>query len=185
MRRALSASLLALLLCTAATNAEIIRLTVVHTNDIHGGIDPSEATFMSRDFPPKLGGGPSMISFLQDARREVESRGGRFLLLDAGDIFQGTPVGTVTKGRAVIDFMNLAGYDALALGNHDFDEGTTDLECLPERLKGRRYYEPRDVGRERDIARIVIRAVYELDRRTLRLHRRDAMRGGTAADEDA
>jgi 2',3'-cyclic-nucleotide 2'-phosphodiesterase (5'-nucleotidase family) len=135
MLRALPVALLALLLGSGSPGAEIVRLTVVHTNDIHGGIDPSEATFMSRDFPPKLGGGPSMVTFLRDVREEVESRGGRFLLLDAGDIFQGTPVGTVTKGRAVVDFMNLAGYDAFALGNHDFDEGKENAQELVRRAK--------------------------------------------------
>ncbi|MEZ5064814.1 MAG: bifunctional UDP-sugar hydrolase/5'-nucleotidase [bacterium] len=135
IRRVLSGVLAGLLLVASSAPAEIVRLTVVHTNDIHGGIDPSSATYMNRDFPPKLGGGASMITVLQKIREDVEKRGGRFLLLDAGDIFQGTPVGTVTKGRAVIDFMNRAGYDALALGNHDFDEGKENCQELVRRAK--------------------------------------------------
>ena len=86
--------------------AEIVRLTVVHTNDVHGGIDPTGATYMSRDFPPRLGGGASLITLLERVRRDVERKGGHLLVLDAGDIFQGTPVGTLTRGRAVVDFMN-------------------------------------------------------------------------------
>lgn len=119
----------------AAASAEIVRLTVVHTNDIHGGIDPSSATFMNRDFPPRLGGGASMITVVERLREETSRQGGHFVLLDAGDIFQGTPVGTVTQGRAVIDFMNRARYDALAIGNHDFDEGKENCWELVRRAQ--------------------------------------------------
>jgi 2',3'-cyclic-nucleotide 2'-phosphodiesterase (5'-nucleotidase family) len=139
MLRGVLLSLLVVLLLPVApvpasvAGAGIVRLTVVHTNDIHGGIDPAEATYMNPDFPPKLGGGASMVTFLRTVREDVESRGGHFLLVDAGDIFQGTPVGTVTKGRAVIDFMNRARYDVLALGNHDFDEGKENAQELVRR----------------------------------------------------
>jgi len=115
--------------------AEIVKLTVVHTNDIHGGINPSDATFMNREFPPRLGGAASMVTMLRRIREEVEASGGHFLMVDAGDTFQGTPVGTLTKGRAVIDFMNAAGYDLLALGNHDFDEGKENCRELVGRAK--------------------------------------------------
>lgn len=121
------------LLVAAPASARIVHLTVVHTNDVHGGINPSDATFMSRHFPPRLGGAASMITLLNDLRQDVEAGGGHFLLLDAGDTFQGTPIGTLTKGRAVIDFMNEAGYDALALGNHDFDEGKENCQDLVRR----------------------------------------------------
>ena len=49
------------------------------------------------------------------------------LLLDAGDFFQGRPVGTVSKGRAVIEYMNAIGYDAMTIGNHEFDIMDDDL----------------------------------------------------------
>ena len=45
------------------------------------------------------------------------------MVLDAGDIFQGTPLGTKTEGRAIIEYMNAVGYDAVCAGNHDFDLG--------------------------------------------------------------
>ena len=48
--------LLGALVVAAPGEAEIVKLTIVHTNDIHGGINPSDATFMNRDFPPRLGG---------------------------------------------------------------------------------------------------------------------------------
>ncbi len=118
-----------------SAHAEIVKLTVVHTNDIHGGINPADATYMNREFPPRLGGAASMITLLKSLRRDVEAGDGHFLLMDAGDTFQGTPVGTLTKGRAVIDFMNEAQYDALALGNHDFDEGKENCMSLVDRAK--------------------------------------------------
>jgi len=140
MRRPRSATLgvlaLAFLLAgglLGRAEARIVRLTVVHTNDVHGGIDPQNATFMNREFPPRLGGAASMITLLRRLRRDVEAGEGHFLLVDAGDIFQGTPVGTLTKGRAVIDFMNAAGYDVMALGNHDFDEGKENCQELVRR----------------------------------------------------
>jgi 2',3'-cyclic-nucleotide 2'-phosphodiesterase (5'-nucleotidase family) len=134
--RALAATLLvATALSGSGAGAEIVKLTVVHTNDIHGGINPSDATYMNREFPPRLGGGASMITLLRNLRRDVEAGHGHFLLMDAGDIFQGTPIGTLTKGRAVIDFMNDAQYDVLALGNHDFDEGKENCMSLVERAQ--------------------------------------------------
>ena len=115
--------------------AKIVRLTVVHTNDIHGGINPSDATYMNRDYPPRLGGAASMITLLRELRSKVEAKGGDFLLVDSGDIFQGTPVGTLTKGRAVIDLMNAAQFDLFALGNHDFDEGKENCQALVDRAR--------------------------------------------------
>ncbi len=135
VRSALLAAAALVALAAGAVDARVVRLTIVHTNDIHGGIDPSGATFMSRDFPPKLGGGASMVTLLERVRRDVDRKGGHLLVLDAGDIFQGTPIGTLTRGRAVIDFMNAAGYDAFALGNHDFDEGKENARELVARAR--------------------------------------------------
>ncbi|HMB68002.1 MAG TPA: bifunctional UDP-sugar hydrolase/5'-nucleotidase [bacterium] len=132
MRRIAAFALLLLLAATPA-GAKIVRLTVMHTNDIHGGIGPSDATYMNREFPPRIGGAASMITVLQRVRQEAEARGQAFLLMDSGDTFQGTPIGTLTKGRAVIDFMNRAHYDVLALGNHDFDEGKENCQDLVKR----------------------------------------------------
>ena len=136
MYRRIRATILSLAALAAAApgHAEIVKVTVVHTNDIHGGINPADATFMNREFPPRLGGAASMVTLLRRLRSEVEAGSGHFLLLDAGDTFQGTPVGTLTKGRAVIDFMNAAGYDLLALGNRpsgSFGQGTAEKAAVP------------------------------------------------------
>ncbi len=112
--------------------ADIMRLSVVFTNDIHGGIDASGATFMNREFPPPLGGAASAVAYLEQLRAKAESEGSHVLLMDQGDIFQGTPVGNYRKGESVIDYFNLADFDLWTVGNHDFDEGSENLWHLIE-----------------------------------------------------
>jgi 5'-nucleotidase / UDP-sugar diphosphatase len=97
------------------------KVVILFTNDMHGGIDRQEARFMNPDFPPRLGGGAVVTRYAKMVRAEAEAKGWGVIMIDAGDFFQGTPVGTFTKGEAVIDFMNMAGYDAMVAGNHDFD----------------------------------------------------------------
>ncbi|MBW6514077.1 MAG: bifunctional metallophosphatase/5'-nucleotidase [Candidatus Syntrophosphaera sp.] len=112
---------------TAGLSASDLRLDIMFSNDVHGGIDRAQATFMNPDFPPQLGGGASAATLI----KQVRSLGGKdraSLLLDAGDFFQGRPVGSVTKGKAVIDFMNAIGYDAMTVGNHEFDILQVDLQ---------------------------------------------------------
>ncbi len=105
-------------------------LVVAHTNDVHGGVDSSEATFMNPEFPPQLGGGASAARLIQYLRGYCKASGKGFLLLDTGDIFQGTLVGTKSKGEAVMRYMNAVGYDAWVLGNHEFDLGRDVPEAL-------------------------------------------------------
>jgi 2',3'-cyclic-nucleotide 2'-phosphodiesterase (5'-nucleotidase family) len=105
-------------------------LVVAHTNDVHGGVDSSEATFMNAEFPPELGGGASAARLIQYLRAYCKATGKGFLLLDTGDIFQGTLVGTKSKGEAVMRYMNAVGYDAWVLGNHEFDLGRAVPESL-------------------------------------------------------
>ncbi|MDD3535976.1 MAG: bifunctional UDP-sugar hydrolase/5'-nucleotidase [Candidatus Cloacimonetes bacterium] len=100
--------------------AEDLRLDILWSNDVHGGIDRAQATFMNPEFPPQLGGGASAATLIKMVRA-WESANRQSLLLDAGDFFQGRPVGTVSKGKAVIEFMNYIGYDAMTIGNHEFD----------------------------------------------------------------
>lgn len=131
----IAASWTGIVLWPSVPAAKTVSLTIVHTNDVHGGIDPTDATYMSREFPPRLGGGASMATLLENVRNRVQREGGHVLLVDSGDIFQGTPIGTLTRGRAIVDFMNTMEYDAWALGNHDFDEGKENCMELVRRAK--------------------------------------------------
>lgn len=120
-----------LILALSLSFANDLRLDIIWSNDVHGGIDRSEATFMNPEFPPQLGGAASAATLIKQVRSH-RSKTRENLLLDAGDFFQGRPVGTVTQGRAVIDYMNAIGYDAMTLGNHEFDIMQPELEATLE-----------------------------------------------------
>lgn len=115
--------------------SEYQKVVVIFTNDVHGGIDQSEATFINPDFPPKLGGGAIAGRYILQQRELARQNGWGFLLIDAGDIYQGTPLGTLTEGAAIIEYMNTVQYDAMALGNHDFDNGWQNLKRLAEQAQ--------------------------------------------------
>ncbi len=119
MKRIITLLLAGILFCTIA-KAEDLRIDLIFSNDVHGGIDRSEATFINPDFPPLLGGGGSAATLIKHIRSLANERRDN-LLLDAGDIFQGRPVGTITNGKAVVEFMNAIGYDAMTIGNHEYD----------------------------------------------------------------
>ncbi|MEA3392181.1 MAG: bifunctional UDP-sugar hydrolase/5'-nucleotidase [Candidatus Marinimicrobia bacterium] len=107
---------------------EYQRITVLFTNDVHGGIPRTEATFMNPQFPPKIGSAPAIAHYTKLLRAQAEAEGFGVLLIDEGDFFSGTPVGSKTAGAAVIEFMNAVEYDLLTAGNHDFDKSYTELE---------------------------------------------------------
>jgi len=121
--RRCSVLLAATLLLTAAATADVGYLHILHTNDIHGGIVPSRATFINPDFPPMMGGGAYIASYVDEVRAYCDSTGEEMLLIDAGDIYQGTPIGNHETGTFVMEWMNAVGYDMMTLGNHDFDDG--------------------------------------------------------------
>ena len=112
-----------LLIFSSSLFAENLLLDIMFTNDIHGGIDRYPATFMNPDFPPILGGGGSAATYIKGVRKLSIAGSRNNLLIDAGDFFQGHPIGTMSEGRAVITYMNMIGYDFLSIGNHEFDLG--------------------------------------------------------------
>ncbi|MBN1233579.1 MAG: bifunctional metallophosphatase/5'-nucleotidase [Candidatus Coatesbacteria bacterium] len=107
-----------------------INLTILHTNDIHGYITKSIAEWADPDFPPDLGGGSALATLIKQVKMECKQKDRRFMLLDAGDIYQGTPIGDESKGATIVDFFNRMGYDCWTLGNHDFDDGDKNVEKL-------------------------------------------------------
>ncbi|MFZ9686435.1 MAG: bifunctional metallophosphatase/5'-nucleotidase [Chitinophagaceae bacterium] len=92
------------------------RLTILHTNDVHSRLDPFP--FDGSQNAGK-GGVAARANLIQKIRNEVE----HVLLLDAGDIFQGTPYFNIFKGEPEMKAMQMMGYDAGVMGNHDFDAG--------------------------------------------------------------
>ena len=100
---------LALLLCTLLA-AEIRSLTILHTNDLHARMLPLENHH----------GG---FAYLAAAIRRERDGCHDCILLNAGDVAQGSPVSTIFHGLPVFEVANLLGFDAGTLGNHDFDYG--------------------------------------------------------------
>ncbi|MBF36145.1 MAG: metallophosphatase [Crocinitomicaceae bacterium] len=93
-----------------------IKLTILHTNDMHSHIDPFSANDSKY---PGMGGMRKMASIVEKIRKEED----HVLLLDAGDIFQGTPYFNKYKGEVELKIMSEMGYAASTMGNHDFDNG--------------------------------------------------------------
>ncbi len=108
----------------------LLRLHLMWTNDVHGHIAPEGAKFMNPAFPPPLGGGASAARYIKEIRAKAAAAGEEVLLVDVGDLFQGTPIGNQTKGEAVIKYFNAIGYELLVPGNHDFDKGRENTERL-------------------------------------------------------
>lgn len=106
--------------------AEDFKLDVMFTNDIHGGIDRYAATFMNPEFPPMLGGGGVAATYIKSVRQESNENRDN-LLIDAGDFFQGHPIGTMSKGEYIMEYMNLIDYDLMVVGNHEYDILEEDL----------------------------------------------------------
>lgn len=111
------------------------RLTILSTNDIHGALVPYPAPWSKAETRPLVGGMGSVATFVRRSRTVAAALDEPVLLLDAGDWYQGTPEGTLSKGDAVISVMNALRYDAASVGNHDYDNGRKNIEALISRLK--------------------------------------------------
>lgn len=104
----------------ALMHAREQELVILHTNDMHSRIDP----FPMDGSRNEGGGGVAARAALIEEIRTAEDN---VLLLDAGDIFQGTPYFNIYKGKPEITAMTAMGYDACTIGNHDFDAGIENL----------------------------------------------------------
>ena len=127
MKKSLLALLLVLTLCACAVysgslaeeKAEV-RIKIFETSDIHGSLlDTSSAK--EETFQYRLA---YIANIINDARETGEYDD--VILLDGGDLYQGTPVSNLTYGAAVIAAVDAMGYDAVALGNHEFDWGVEE-----------------------------------------------------------
>lgn len=92
------------------------KITILHTNDTHSHIDPFPV-----DHPknPNMGGAARRAAIIESIRKEEKN----VLLLDAGDIFQGTPYFNYYGGELEFKLMSMMQYDLATMGNHDFDNG--------------------------------------------------------------
>jgi 5'-nucleotidase len=101
-------------------NAGVQTLTILHTNDTHSRLDPFP---MDGSRNAGLGGVAGRATVIENIRSKAE----HVLLLDAGDVFQGTPYFNLYNGEPEIKALTALGYDAITIGNHDFDGGIENL----------------------------------------------------------
>jgi 2',3'-cyclic-nucleotide 2'-phosphodiesterase (5'-nucleotidase family) len=106
------------------------RLRVIATNDFHGALEPRP------DGAGTLRGGVAAVAATIRRAAAECAPGCETLLLDGGDMFQGTPASNLAYGRPVVDIYNVLGYAAAALGNHEFDWG---VDTLRARMRQARY----------------------------------------------
>lgn len=108
------------------------KISILHTNDVHSHIDP---------FGPddgrnaNKGGVARRASLITNIRKENPNT----LLLDAGDIFQGTPYFNYYDGELEFKLMSMLNYDLATIGNHDFDNGVNELYAQLPHAKIRFY----------------------------------------------
>jgi 2',3'-cyclic-nucleotide 2'-phosphodiesterase (5'-nucleotidase family) len=102
------------------SGAETESISIFHTTDLHGNIVPTT----DYDGNGNLGGFARCAGFIREGRRNFP----KSLVVDIGDVYQGTAESLSNQGRLMIGLFNQMGYDAWTLGNHDFDWGREALE---------------------------------------------------------
>jgi 5'-nucleotidase len=103
-----------------AKNDDWVNISILHTNDMHSRIDPFPANDPKY---PDMGGFSRLSATINQIREEEKN----VLLLDAGDIFQGTPYFNLFGGEIEFKLMSQMGYYASTIGNHDLDNGIEGL----------------------------------------------------------
>lgn len=109
----------------ATLRSDVVCISILHTTDLHGHILPTS------DYDEKLdrGGLARCVTQIRQWRRQNPNS----ILIDVGDVYQGTDVGLRTKGDLMIDLFNYLKYDAWVVGNHEFDWGIEPFERALER----------------------------------------------------
>lgn len=104
--------------------ASQVTITILHTNDMHGHLEPE----VDKNVAPTPSGGAAYLAALIQKMRAANPK--MTLLIDSGDIAQGTPISNMFQGRPMVEFMNDLGYDAGTIGNHEFDWGPAALAAM-------------------------------------------------------
>jgi len=120
MKRTLTILLAIALLASCSAPSEFV-ITIIGTNDVHGQLIQSE----------ERGGLVTMSGYVGAVRDAREQDGGGVLLIDAGDMWQGTLESNLSEGAAMISAYNALGYTAAAIGNHEFDFGPIGPKAIP------------------------------------------------------
>ncbi|MEM6307951.1 MAG: bifunctional metallophosphatase/5'-nucleotidase, partial [Pseudomonadota bacterium] len=112
-------------------------LNILHINDLHSRIEPinkyDSSCSTDDDAAGKCFGGVARVATkITELRDAITAEGGNVIVLDAGDQFQGSMMYTTYKGSAAAEFMNAIGFDAMAVGNHEFDDGPAALRAFTD-----------------------------------------------------
>ncbi len=126
----------AALALTASTAMADYSLTILHTNDFHDRHEPisrfdGPCSAEDNAAGECFGGTARLVTAVADAR----ARSNNSILVDGGDQFQGTLFYTQYKGTMTAEFMNLLGYDAMTVGNHEFDDGPEVLSAFTDAVE--------------------------------------------------
>jgi len=117
--------LIFLLSSTLYSQVPSINLTILHINDFHGRLLPYIVKSISEKVPVS---GAAYLAQMINEERSKNPEG--TILLSAGDMFQGTPQSNIFRGEPVVEIMNYLKFDAMAVGNHEFDWGQETLQKL-------------------------------------------------------
>lgn len=128
----------ALCLAASAAHAEYT-LHVLHINDLHSRIEAisgSDSTCGEKDAAENkcFGGVARVATKINELRDKIRAEGGNVIVLDAGDQFQGSLMYTTYKGAVEAEMMEKIGFDAMAVGNHEFDDGPEGFSAFLEKV---------------------------------------------------
>lgn len=124
----LKLGILFLFITLPAFAGQKVKLVILHTNDTHSQVEPSEKSSLKT---ANMGGYARRMGVIEKTRKEEKN----ILLLDAGDFWQGTPYFNFYNGRVETDAMNRMKYDAVTLGNHEFDNGLDTLAAILQKAQ--------------------------------------------------
>jgi 5'-nucleotidase len=121
MNRILAILTVVCALSACSAPSELV-ITVIGTNDVHGELLPRDGK----------GGLVTISAYVDAARAAREIDGGAVILIDAGDMWQGTLESNTSEGATVVEAYNSLGYAAIAVGNHEFDFGPAGPKAVPK-----------------------------------------------------
>lgn len=111
-----------MLLIVTSVSAQNKKLLILHSNDTHSCIMPMKSTTLEKQVAGR-GGFIRRISYINEERAANPD----LLLFDSGDFCQGSPYYTMFKGEVEVKLMNMMNYDAVTIGNHEFDFGLEEM----------------------------------------------------------
>lgn len=118
--------LFVLFLNLASFAAEPRRVTILYSNDFHAAVAPMQATWLVDK--PMIGGARAFAGWVEEMRRSQPNT----FLFDSGDLYTGQAISSLSQGQALVEIWKAIGFDAVCLGNHEFDYGIKGASAYVE-----------------------------------------------------